>query len=79
MQDGSTYADLTALGRGYAAVVSDTEYAARMYFHPEYVFKRERNHAAGSSWFSSYLDGGKRDFFPDVYAEALRRFFGGAG
>ena len=45
---------------GKVSVVSDTPYARRLYFHPEYKFRKDKNANAGAEWFEPYLTGNKK-------------------
>mgnify|MGYP000431400095 FL=1 len=63
LQDDSTAVDYSQSAKGIVKIVSDTPYARRLYFHPEYNFSRKENIAAGGKWFSSWLEGGTRQNF----------------
>ena len=43
-----------------AYVVSNMSYARRLYFHPEYHFRKDKNHNAGAKWFEPWTSRGKR-------------------
>lgn len=47
LQDDSTAVDYSQSAKGIVKIVSDTPYARRLYFHPEYNFSRKENIAAG--------------------------------
>ena len=65
-----TYVDRT----DGVAVVSDTPYARRLYFHPEYSFRKQPNEAAGAHWFEPYKEGGsKQRFAAEKFAAFMRR------
>jgi len=42
-QNRSTYVDSSRAAQGQVSVVTDTPYARRLYFHPEYNFRTEDN------------------------------------
>jgi hypothetical protein len=63
LQDDSTAVDYSQSANGVVKIVSDTPYARRLYFHPEYNFSRKENIAAGGKWFSPWLEGGTRQNF----------------
>ena len=63
LQDDSTAVDYSQSAKGIVKIVSDTPYARRLYFHPEYNFSRKENIAAGGKWFSPWLEGGTRQNF----------------
>ena len=68
LQNGSTFIDDSQ--RGKASIVSSTPYARRLYYHPEYNFRRNNNRNAGAHWFDSFLND---DFIVNTYAELFKR------
>lgn len=58
---GSIYVDRSHSGYGTVSVVSNTPYARRLYFHPEYNFYKGTNPRAGGEWYEPYKPGGKRN------------------
>ena len=50
LQNRSTFIDDKEEATGKVYIVSDTPYARRLYFHPEYNFNRAENKAAGGAW-----------------------------
>ena len=74
LQNDSTSVDYSQSANGVVKIVSDTSYARRLYFHPEYNFHREvwtdsegkkhgANKSAGGKWFRYWLKGGTRQNF----------------
>lgn len=63
LQNESTFADYSQLEQGVTSIISDTPYARRLYFHPEYNFSRKIHAAAGGKWFRYWLEGGTRQNF----------------
>lgn len=59
LQNRSTYIEEKTKGK--VSIVSDTPYARRLYFHPEYRFKKDNNKNAGGLWFDPYINGEKKD------------------
>lgn len=53
-------------------IVSQTPYARRLYFHPEYRFSRRENPNAGGAWFEPYKRGGAKQ---DLPGKAFARFY----
>ena len=43
LQNESTFVDLSDIGQGKAYLVSSTPYARRLYYHPEYNFRTDKN------------------------------------
>ena len=71
LQDDSTFVDDSEKGR--VSIVSSTPYARRLYFHPEYNFRRGNNSRAGGKWFDSFLND---NFISNAYAKLLKRIGG---
>lgn len=54
-------------------LATDTPYARRLYFHPEYNFQKAKNPNAGALWYEPYESGGgKADFIRNAFAQALK-------
>lgn len=68
MQNDSTFVDNSQ--RTTVSIVTTAPQARRLYFHPEYNFKRGNNANAGGKWFEGFLND---DFVKNAYAELLRR------
>lgn len=74
LQNESTFSDFTNSSKGQTGIVSDTPYARRLYFHPEFNFSRDENSAAGAQWHRYWQEGGTREnFCVDTFAEIYRR------
>lgn len=71
LQNDSTFVDDSQKDK--VSIVSSTPYARRLYFHPEYNFRRGNNASAGGKWFDSFLND---DFIRDAYAKLLKRLGG---
>ena len=67
LQNDSTFVD--ASQRDKVSIVSSTPYARRIYFHPEYNYRRGNNASAGGKWFESFLND---DFIVSAYAKLLK-------
>lgn len=68
LQNDSTYVDDSQ--RTTVRIVSTTPYARRLYFHPEYNFRRGNNSNAGGKWFDSFLND---DFIANAYGKLLKQ------
>lgn len=55
-----------------ASIVFDTPYAKRLYWHPEYNFKTDKNSSAQGRWMDMYISGTKRDFVKERYFVYLK-------
>lgn len=67
MQNDNTYVEDSQKDK--VSIVADTNYARRLYFHPEYNFKRGNNARAGGKWFDSFLND---DFISSAFAKLLK-------
>lgn len=73
LQNDSTFVDDKRVIKGVVKIVSDTPYARRMYFHPEYNFNKDQNPNAGGRWFDDYISGEKRNLPLKYFQQMLRR------
>lgn len=71
LQNDSTFVDDSQ--RDKVSIVSSTPYARRLYFHPEYNFRRGNNGSAGGKWFDSFLND---DFIAGAYARLFKQIGG---
>ena len=72
LQNRSGFVDKSEIGKGKTSIVFDTPYARRLYYHPEYNFKKEKNANAGGMWFEPYINGDKKDL-PRKYFEKFMK------
>lgn len=77
LQNRSTFVDDSEVDSGKVLVVTDTPYARRLYFHPEYKFSTRDNPNAGGAWFEPYISGAKKDYAKKVFAVFMRKSLGG--
>jgi len=71
LQNEATYVDASRISQDIAAIVSDTAYARRKFFRPEFNFDRRVNRQAGGRWFDAYTVGGKKGMVRDVFARLM--------
>lgn len=71
LQNRSTYVDKSKSSKGRVSIVSDTPYARRIYYHPEYNFRTDKNPNAGAMWFQPYIDGNKKALCRNVFKRIL--------
>jgi hypothetical protein len=77
LQNESTFVDYSESTSGKVTIVSATPYARRLYFHPEYHFRKTENPKAKGKWYNDWLPGGKNsDFAADAYKKIYRRLTG---
>ena len=68
LQNEGTFVDYSESRQGKVSIISNTPYARRLYFHPEYHFKTKENPNARGKWYEAWLPGGKKsDFAIDTY------------
>ena len=71
LQNDSTFIDDSQ--RDKVSIVSSTPYARRLYFHPEYNYRRGNNASAGGKWFESFLND---DFISSAVAKLMKQIGG---
>lgn len=69
----SSFVDLKDIRNAVARIVFDTPYARRLYWHPEYNFRTDKNPNAQGKWMEAYLTGDKRKFVIDTYSVLLKQ------
>ena len=70
LQNDNTFIDDSDKNKGRVSIVSTTPYARRLYFHPEYNFRRGNNPNAGGKWFDSFLND---DFIKNAFCQLMRQ------
>ena len=70
LQNQSMAIDESKKAQGRVRLNTDTPYARRLYFHPEYNFRKDKNPKAQGRWLDTYITGNKKDFV----AKAFKRF-----
>lgn len=72
------YTETSQSREGKAAVGFNTPYARRLYWHPEYNFRTDKNPNAQGRWMDMYLKGGdKENFAQDTFTKFLKQLAGG--
>lgn len=69
--EGSSFIDISEIKEAIVRIVFDTPYARRLYWHPEYNFRRGKgapNPNAKGKWMDDYLYGDKKKFIIDTYS-----------
>ena len=73
LQNEGTFVYYSESRQGKVSIISNTPYARRLYFHPEYHFKTKENPNARGKWYTDWLLGGKKsDFAIDTYKRIYR-------
>lgn len=68
----SGFVDLSEIKNSIARIIFDTPYARRLYWHPEYNFRTDKNVNAKGKWMEDYLSGEKKQFVIDTYSKFLK-------
>lgn len=76
MQNRHTFTDITKVKKGTVKIVSSTPYARKVYFHPEYNFKKDKNKNAQGRWFDTYIIGPKKDLAKQYYIKIMKKMEG---
>ena len=61
LQNESTFVDYSQSQKGKMTIVHSTPYARRLYYHPEYHFKKTENPNAEGKWYEEWLPGGSKE------------------
>ena len=67
LQNESTFVDDSG-----TQIISDTPYARRLYYHPEYNFYQGYNSNARGEWYEPWLEGGQHQDFAE---KAFEKFY----
>lgn len=67
MQNDSTFIDDSQKDK--VSIVTTSPQARRLYFHPEYNFRRNNNSRAGGKWFESFLND---SFIVDAFCKLMK-------
>lgn len=73
LQNTKTTVDKSNVSNGKVSIVSDTPYARRLYFHPEYKFNKKQNPNAGGRWFHPYIDGDKKKYSHKLFRKFMEK------
>lgn len=73
----SGHVDVSEIKRGVAYIVFDTPYARRLYFHPEYNFRTDKNPNARGKWMEDYHAGDRRQWVIETFGKFVKQLSGG--
>ena len=76
LQNESTFVDTSKSKRGKVSLVSNTPYARRLYFHPEYDFQKYENAFASGKWYEPWIYGVSANFCREAYKKIYKRLTG---
>ena len=63
----------TVIKDAVGQIIFDTPYARRLYWHPEYNFRHDKNVNAQGKWMETYIDGPKKQWSIDTYNKFLKQ------
>lgn len=72
LQNESTFVDYSDSSQGKVTLVSNTPYARRLYYHPEYNFQTKENPNAKGHWYEDWESGGSK---ADFASKAFKQFY----
>lgn len=74
LQNESTFIDYHNAKDGNVILVTNTPYARRLYYHPEYQYHKDENPNAGGEWYKDYLEKGeKADFAKETFKRLYKQ------
>lgn len=73
LQNRSMSIDSSKAAQGRVRLVTDTPYARRLYFHPEYNFSRVDNPNAQGKWLETYISGAKKEFLSNAFKRFVKQ------
>jgi hypothetical protein len=76
LQNDSTFVDTSQSKSGTVTLVSQTPYARRLYFHPEYNFSTVENENAQGKWLEEWISGKEKDFCKETFAKFMKQLGG---
>jgi hypothetical protein len=62
-----------AVNESHVFIATDVPYARRLYFHPEFHFRKDKHGSAGGRWFDTYIISPKKKFAENALIKLLRR------
>lgn len=69
----SGFVDLSEIRNAVARIVFDTPYARRLYWHPEYNFRTDKNPNARGKWMEPYhTPGQKKEWVIEVFGKFVQ-------
>lgn len=72
LQNESTFVDTTKISEGKTSIVSSTPYARKLYYHPEFNFRKTNNGNARGEWFEPWISGSRKSFVAEAFAKIYK-------
>ena len=76
LQNDSTFVDYSKSKSGIVSLISQTPYARRLYFHPEYNFRTTENPNAQGKWLEPWISGDQKDWCWATFKKFYTQFGG---
>lgn len=76
LQRDNTFVDYSKSKNGIVSLISQTPYARRLYFHPEYNFRKVENPNAQGKWLEPWISGDKKEWCQEKFKEFYKQFGG---
>ena len=69
----SVFVDYSQSDKGQVSIITNTPYARRLYYHPEYKFNTAENANAQGKWLQSWVSGDKSGDALNYYKRFMNR------
>lgn len=76
LQGDGTHVDFSQSKNGLVSLITQTPYARRLYFHPEYNFRKDKNPNAQGKWLEPWISGDKKDWCLEEFKKFYKQFGG---
>ena len=76
LQNDSTFVDYSKSNSGVVTLISQTPYARRLYFHPEYNFSTTENPNAQGKWLEPWIDGKEKEWCKETFTNFYKQLGG---
>lgn len=73
LQNEQTCVDSARARDGTVQIVTDAPQAARLYFHPDYHFRHDKNANARGEWWEPWITGSRRNEPAALFAAFARK------
>jgi len=74
--ENESYVDRTQKASGKFSLIYTIPYARRLYWHPEYNFRHDKNKNARGEWLEPWINGEKKKFARDTFKTLMKRQMG---
>ena len=75
--EGSGFVDESQLEQLIISLVYDTPYARRLYWHPEFNFRTDKNPNAQGLWLHMFIEGERKDWVKNTFVKFFKQEAGG--